>query len=146
MSAHKAQWIVLVVALLLVGAFVVSFGMRLQQQAAPPAKPIIGAPPVPEINSGKRVEVLNAAGTSGLARQATEQLRAAGFDVVFLGNARRRVSESVAIDRVGKPELARAVSQSLGIARTETHVDSTRHVEVTVILGTDWPPAATTSR
>lgn len=89
-----------------------------------------------------RVEVLNGAGTAGLARDATHRLRGAGFDVVFFGNADHfRHDRSVVVDRVGDPEGAGAVAAALGIDSVATAVDSALMLEVTVILGGDWPPA-----
>jgi hypothetical protein len=122
----------------LVLAFVVSFALGLRS----PSVTTRAADPqriVPGVFSGRRVEVLNAAGIAGLARQATETLRAAGYDVVFFGNASRLAEPgSRVLDRVGKPELARAVAERLRISRVETRLDSTRLVEVSVILGKDW--------
>ncbi len=89
-----------------------------------------------------RVEVLNGAGISGLARDATYRLRGDGFDVVFFGNADHfRHARSVVVDRVGRPARARAVAAALGIDSVATAVDSSRMLEVTVVLGGDWPPA-----
>jgi hypothetical protein len=140
LKATRAQLIVLGAVLLLVGAFVISFvrGLGGDDRIATGNA---SSRPVPDINSGKRVEVLNASGRSGLARQATDRLRDAGFDVVYLGNAPKPESLSVALDRVGKLELAQAAANTLGISRSETRRDTTRLVEVSVILGKDWQPA-----
>lgn len=90
---------------------------------------------------GIRVEVLNAAGVTRLARQATEQLRRSGFDVVYYGNAPAPgLAESRVLDRVGSPEKARAVAEALGITHVRTEPDSTLYLDVTVLLGRDWPP------
>ena len=140
MKASRVQLMLLGVALLLVGAFVVSFVLKLGAGDGGTTSST-NAPAVPGINSGKRVEVLNGSGRSGLARQATDRLRSAGFDVVYLGNAPKPESVSVALDRVGKLEVARAVGSALGITRVITRRDSTRLVEVSVILGSDWQPA-----
>lgn len=87
-----------------------------------------------------RVEVLNGAGTSGLARQATHQLRDKGFDVVYFGNASHfHHQRSVVIDRLGEIHRARGVAAALGIDSVTTALDSTLLLEVTVVLGTDWP-------
>jgi hypothetical protein len=139
MKTKHAQTVVLSLALLLVGAFVVSFVLGLGDESRG-VTVNANIPPVPSIDSGRRVEVLNASGRAGLARQATDQLRAAGFDVVYFGNAARAESTSIALDRVGKFEIAQAVANALGIARTETRRDTTRLVEVSVILGSDWQP------
>ncbi len=88
-----------------------------------------------------RVEVLNGAGRSGLARDATHRLRGNGFDVVFFGNADHfGYRRSVAIDRLGEIDRARGVAAALGIDSVITAVDSTLMLEVTVVLGSDWPP------
>jgi hypothetical protein len=89
-----------------------------------------------------RIEVLNGAGTAGLARDATYRLRGDGFDVVFFGNADHfGYPRSVVVDRVGRPDRARAVATALGIDSVASAVDSSLMVEVTVLLGDDWPPA-----
>ncbi|MFO7894992.1 MAG: LytR C-terminal domain-containing protein [Longimicrobiales bacterium] len=94
-----------------------------------------------------RIEVLNGAGTAGLARDATYRLRGDGFDVVFFGNADHfRHERSVVVDRVGRPDRARAVAAVLGIDSVATAVDSSRMLEVTVVLGGDWPPASAPDR
>jgi hypothetical protein len=131
----------LVALVLVVAAFVISFVLGLGQDAAPVSMPGVDRP-VPGLFTGRRVEVLNASRRAGLARNATEQLRAAGFDVVYFGNTSARGdSLSVVFDRVGKLEVAQAVGSRLGITRVETAIDSTRLVEVTVRLGVDWTGA-----
>lgn len=88
-----------------------------------------------------RVEVLNGAGVGGLARDATHHLRDGGFDVVFFGNASRfDHARSVVLDRRGDTERARAVAAALGIDSVATAIDSALMLEVTVVLGKDWPP------
>ena len=87
-----------------------------------------------------RVEVLNAAGVPGLARAATERLREQGFDVVYYGNASGVGPDtSWVLDRVGVPETAERVSDALRIERTRTELDTTLYVDVSVVLGRDWP-------
>jgi hypothetical protein len=95
-----------------------------------------------EDHASVRVEVLNGAGKGGLARSATHRLRGDGFDVVFFGNAGRfDHARSTVIDRTGQPERARAVAAALGIDSVLTAIDSSLMLEVTVVLGADWPPA-----
>ncbi|MEX2284035.1 MAG: LytR C-terminal domain-containing protein [Gemmatimonadota bacterium] len=137
--AGPTRIIGLVVVGLVVVAFGISFVRGLGDDATPVTMPGVERP-VPGLDSGRRVEVLNAAGRSGMARTATDRLRVAGYDVVFFGNAgNRKDSLSIVLDRVGKPDLARAVASHLGITRVETAIDSTRLVEVSVVLGVDWP-------
>lgn len=88
-----------------------------------------------------RVEVLNTTSTRGLARRATFALRAAGFDVVRFGSDEGgRRDSTLVIDRSGHPEWARRVARALGGAPVESRPDSTRFLDVTVLLGADWRP------
>ena len=91
-----------------------------------------------------RVEVLNASGRPGLARQATEVLRGRGFDVVEFGNAQGFAPDSsLVLDRVGRIELARQVADALGVPRVRARPDADLYLDVTVVLGRDWiPPRA----
>lgn len=86
-----------------------------------------------------RVEVLNAGGVSGQARAATDRLRELGFDVVTFGNAGTFDRELTAVvDRVGRPELARAVARVLDVETVLSEPDPNLFVDVTVLLGRDW--------
>lgn len=86
-----------------------------------------------------RVEVLNAGGVSGQAREATVCVRDLGFDVVSFGNAGSFDRDSSAVvDRVSRAELARAVGEILGIELVITDPDPNLFVDVTVLLGKDW--------
>jgi hypothetical protein len=137
--SSRIRKIALALALLAVAAFVVSFiaGVRGRVRAADPSATALDAAGSPRV----RIEVLNGAGRAGIAREATERLRDGGFDVVYFGNAREFGRDSsVVIDRVGKDAAARAVAAALGIATVQSSPDSTLLLEVTVILGTDWPP------
>jgi hypothetical protein len=138
-----ALYAVLFVTLGLVGAFLVSAiaaigGRQLAETPSPfadgDARTLADAPKV-------RIEVLNGAGVAGLAREATQQLRGVGFDVVFFGNAGRfDHGRSVVIDRSGDLDMARAVAAALGIDSVASAVDSTLFLDATVVLGSDWPP------
>lgn len=92
-----------------------------------------------------RVEVLNGTTRAGLARSATERLRDAGFDVVYFGNG-PRTDSSVVLDRTGRPDVARAVAEALGVPHVRSQPDPGLYLDVTVILGADWPPRPDTAR
>lgn len=93
------------------------------------------APPTERV----RVEVLNAGGVPGQAREATLRLRDSGFDVVHFGNARSFDRDSSAVvDRVGRPELARAVADALGVPDVVSDPNANLFVDVTVLLGSEW--------
>lgn len=88
-----------------------------------------------------RVEVLNGSGVGGLARTATDRLRGHGFDVVFFGNAPRfDHARSMVLDRTGDTGAARVVAAALGIDSVASAPDSRLLLDVTVVLGSDWPP------
>jgi hypothetical protein len=133
--------LVLAAVLLLVGAFVISFARGLRwsgrsADASPAGNTAVTAAPFEEPRG--RVDVRNATATSGLAADVTDRLRAAGFDVVHYGNADTVPDSSAVIDRIGNPDIARAVADALGINRIRTAVDSTLYLDATVILGIDF--------
>ncbi len=148
-----ASWLEsLALALALTGvvAFIVSAGAGLHffratgPTAASDAPAADTAAPAPDPAAGPapRVEVLNGAGTPGLARDATERLRAAGFDVVYFGNAPEPRGLSLVLDRGGRGDAARRAAGALGFRQVRTQPNATLEVDVTVILGKDWPPPA----
>ena len=86
-----------------------------------------------------RVEVLNAAGITGLARAATERIRSAGYDVVYYGNASSFGRDtSIVLDRSGRPDAARAVAEAIGVPIVLERPDTALYLDVTVIIGRDW--------
>ena len=94
--------------------------------------------PVPEGDDRIEVEVLNATGKAGVARVGTRTLRRRGVDVVFFGNADTTADSTRLVLRRGSRELAEEVRKLLGSGRIESEPDSSRRVDVTVILGKDW--------
>jgi len=89
-----------------------------------------------------RVQVLNATRTRGLARRAMLYLRDQGFDVVDVGNTSATLDTTLVLDRSLHPEWARNVATSLGTARVESRPDSSRYLDVTVLVGASWRPPA----
>jgi LytR cell envelope-related transcriptional attenuator len=88
-----------------------------------------------------RVQVLNAGGRSGMAREATRLLRDLGFDVVEYGNSEEFGRDStLVVDRSGRSAAARAVARALGGTRIEEDVDPNLYLDVTVLLGEEWEP------
>jgi hypothetical protein len=88
------------------------------------------------------VEVFNATGKSGLARKATTYLRDRGFDVVYAGTIRDSTqwrAKTVAIDRSHQPAKAALAAKAMR-GETESDPDSTRYVDVSVLVGRDWAP------
>ena len=94
--------------------------------------------PIPGGDDRPLVEVLNASGRQGLARVGTRAIRRGGFDVVFFGNADTTTDSTRLIVRRGSRESAEEVKKVLGAGKIEVDPDSTRRVDVTVLLGPDW--------
>ena len=88
-----------------------------------------------------KVEVLNATKVRGLARRATFFLRDRGFDVVSMGPSRLESDSTIVLDRSGHPEWASLVAKALN-AKVQTRLDSSRYLDVTVLIGRNWRPPA----
>lgn len=135
----RLRALAVVVVVLGVGALI---GSALAQRGqVPPAEDEV-SPEAVQLRRGRvRVEVLNGGGVAGAARAATGQLRDAGFDVVYFGNAEAFGRDtSVVLDRVGVLEPARDVADALGIRNVRSLPDSNLYLDVSVWLGTDWTP------
>jgi hypothetical protein len=132
------RWILL--ALVLAGAGYFAWNKYggadvLVADPGPDAQPESMVPPGVRI----KVQVLNATNTPGLARKATMFLRDRGFDVVETGNAREKRDKTLVLDRSGHPEWTALVARALA-AESENRPDTTRFLDVTVVLGDDWRP------
>jgi hypothetical protein len=114
---------------------VVGTAVRINARPAP-ATPTEHAPADTRI----RVQVMNATSTRGLARRATGFLRDRGFDVVDIGTAQHGRDSTLVIDRSGHTEWAQLVARAFGGARVESRPDSSRYLDVTVLVGRDWTP------
>lgn len=92
-----------------------------------------------------RVQVMNGTKTRGLARRATMLLRDRGFDVLETGtvrDARDARDTTVVYDLTGHPDWAQRVARVFPPARVETQLDSSRYLDVAVVLGSTWRPPA----
>ena len=88
-----------------------------------------------------RVEVINTTHTRGLARRATRLLRDQGFDVVSVSTGGPTIDSTLVLDRSGHQAWAATLARLLGPkARAEVRPDSSRYLDVTVLLGTAWRP------
>jgi len=89
-----------------------------------------------------RLQVLNGCGVKGLAKIVSPALRAKGFDVRETRNAGSfRYANTLVMDRVGRPELAQAVADSLGLDRSRVSTEIARNlvdIDVTLIVGADY--------
>lgn len=93
-----------------------------------------------------KVQVLNATASRGLARRAMRQLRDAGFDVVEIGTvpSAQRVDTTLVLDRSGHAAWAQLVAVALGGGTVQSRPDSSRYLDVTVLLGATYRPPAET--
>jgi len=89
-----------------------------------------------------RVQVLNTTKTRGLARRATRLLRDRGFDVVELGTVGPTMDTTLVLDLSGHPAWADAVAKVMAPAHTRARRDSSRYLDVTVLIGSSWRPPA----
>jgi len=97
--------------------------------------------PIPGEPDRLTVEVLNGSGRAGAARTATRALRRGGMDVLFFGNAEESGSEATRLlVRRGDSTAAHRAARLLGVGTIEWRPDSTRRVDLTVILGGDYEP------
>ncbi len=87
------------------------------------------------------VEVLNANGRAGDARIGTRLLRRAGMDVVYFGNAPESGLDSTRIIvRRGAEKVGERVRAALRQGRVEVQLDSSKLLDVSVLLGLDFHP------
>jgi hypothetical protein len=96
----------------------------------------------PKWATGRRitVEVLNATKVRGLARRAALTLRDQGFDVVSTGTNRDPFDSTQVLDRTGHREWAVRAAKAMGGATVLVRPDSSRDVDLTVLIGATWRP------
>jgi hypothetical protein len=89
-----------------------------------------------------KVEVLNATNIRGLARRGSFVLRDLGFDVVYTGNSAEQVDSTTVYVRSGRMDWGELAAQGLGGARVIARPDSSRYLDLTILLGASWRPPA----
>ena len=129
--------------ILLLGALLIALGAiaRLYRRSGPrlrASRSAVGV--IVPAGAHIRVEVLNATDTKGLARRAMLVMREAGFDVVFFGNSTERADTTRILDRSGHPEWAALAARAMGRAHVEPQPDSSRFLDLTVLVGRSWTP------
>jgi hypothetical protein len=107
---------------------------------APHAFPIPG-----DVGERILVEVLNASGRPGLARAGTRVLRRAGIDVVSFGNApgpEAPLDSTRIVIRRGPTSVGERIRKALGVGTVLVRRDTTRLLDASVLLGSDFRPRA----
>lgn len=90
-----------------------------------------------------RVEVINTTGKSGLARSGTRVLRSAGIDVVnYFASSDKPLDSTRIVVRRGTAATGERVRAVLKVGRVVVQPDSTRLVDVSVLLGADFTARA----
>jgi hypothetical protein len=69
-------------------------------------------------------------------------LRDRGFDVVEMGTVGHTIDTTLVLDRSGHPDWAAQAATVMGIARAEARPDSSRYLDITVLVGRLWRPPA----
>ncbi len=87
-----------------------------------------------------RVRVVNTTAVQGLARRATAVLREFGYDVVDFETGKVSPRATVIIVHTGHLDWAARVQRALGVGVVETQADSSRVVDLSVFVGSDWHP------
>lgn len=114
----------------------------------PPAHPVVPdtaarqpeqlAWSIPDAAEHGSAEVLNATNRSGLARAVTRLLRARGIDVLTFGNADSASAHTLVLVRRGGRGPGREAVRALGVGEVRDAPDSSRHVDLTIIIGKDF--------
>ena len=126
---RRVQIVVLILAVLLLIAFAVW----------PRGDTVEGyAYAIPAQGDGTSVEVLNGTDRRGLARGGSRRLRAAGFDVVFFGNASTPTDTTLILVGANGEALGMELQQALGVGVVREQLDTLRHVAATIVLGSDY--------
>jgi hypothetical protein len=89
-----------------------------------------------------RVQVLNGTKIRGLARRATMLLRDRGFDVLEVGTISDTRDTTLVLDLSGHPDWADRVARVLAPARVQSRPDTSRYLDIAIILGSSWRPPA----
>lgn len=91
-----------------------------------------------------KVEVLNATNIRGLARRGTAVMRDLGFDVVNSGNSSEKLDSTTVIVRGDRMDWGELAARGLGGARVIARPDTSRYLDLTILLGASWRPPAQT--
>jgi hypothetical protein len=88
------------------------------------------------------VEVLDGAGSMRAAQQLTNILRAQGYDVVEMKKNNGEIEERTFLfDRSGNLDATRKLATVLGVPQDKVFqkIDRTLYLDITVVLGKDYP-------
>jgi len=93
----------------------------------------------PDSLEGIQAEVFNASGVKGIAEALSGKLRSYGCDVVLWGNWGNYKKYTEVIARTGDLSKAVRTANILGCSRVRTNIDPDRMVDISVVVGDDFP-------
>ena len=134
MTNSRIHIVVLIGCALMGGGVAMSARRARAARAASIVPPELRAPDSVRV----RVQVLNGTKTRGLARRATLFLRDRGFDVVETGTVNDARDSTLVLDLSGHPEWAQRIAKIMGHATVESRPDSSRYLDISVVLGSTW--------
>lgn len=139
MTRLRAAAIVLLVVILFGSS---AWVLRARRGTARPVVSVIARSDTARAAEGQRirVQVLNTTKTRGLARRATKLLRDQGFDVVEMGTTAPTIDTTLVLDRSRHPDWAAAAAKVIKPSRALSRPDSSRYLDITVLLGRTWRP------
>ena len=141
MSSRLGNWflnLTILIALGIAGALGYAF---FQRTTMPEPDPRRLDNPTELLGDIIQVEVLNACGLPGAARDVMEKMRDLGFDVVEVGNhSRQDLVETRIVDRVGNLDAARQVALALGLPedRISEDIRADYFLDVSILVGSDY--------
>jgi LCP family protein required for cell wall assembly len=113
-------------------------GQWLRERIAKLQKFLVDEGPAP-IDDEINIEILNGSGNPGQAQSLRNYFLEYGFNVVHYGNALRNDYENtMVIDRIGKPSLAKRIADIINCKEVYTKIDKTLLIDVTIIIGNDF--------
>jgi hypothetical protein len=141
MSLARVRALIVIGVLVIVAITTVVWAIVQDDQTSPHrqacgagAKPATAVPPAKSV----KLRVLNATDTDGLATTVAKQLRAAGFNVVSLGNEARTVESSAQV-RYGPAGLGAAQLVRAYVRNAETvQEDKRKDAIVDLVLGDEF--------
>lgn len=101
---------------------------------------------IPQVTGegGRRLQILNGNGEPGIGQEVAQRLVPAGFEVRLTDNANnfdhRTTKIIVYDDAPAQLELARQVRDLLGVGRVEISRTPQSVVDITIVVGSDFPP------
>jgi polyisoprenyl-teichoic acid--peptidoglycan teichoic acid transferase len=101
--------------------------------------------PTEATGAGRSLQVLNGNGVPGIGQQVAERLQPGGYRILLTGNADRFTHETTRIvvydDSSEQLAIARDIQERLGAGEIERSGTPQSVVDVTIVVGRDFPPA-----